>query len=98
MDRTLEEKVVESLRQLPEQYQLEALDFIEFLKTRHQIVEPLLARVPAATRAHIARKIEELRARGGPKIEEVIKKLGGPWPSPPEWNSTEFIRQDRESH
>lgn len=98
MDKTLEAKVIESLRHLPEQYQSEALDFIEFLKTRQQTKTRPRGNAQAEGRARIVRKYEEIRAHGGPQIEEVIKKLGGPWPSPPDWNSTDFIRQDRDRH
>lgn len=98
MANTLEEKVMESLHQLPAAYQAEALDFIEFLKTRHQTQTELVENDPTAARARVRQKYQEIRTRGGPQIEAMIEQLGGPWPSLSGWNSTDFIRQDRDRH
>ena len=98
MTKALEDRVLESLRVLPEPYQAEALDFIEFLKERCQIAAPPDAITREERRSRILQRSEEIRKRGGPQIEQVIKQLGGPWLPPPDWNSTDFIRRDRNSH
>lgn len=98
MAKTIEDRVLESLRLLPEPYQVEALDFIEFLKERRQIAAPPDAITPQERRSRVFERYDEIRRRGGPQIEEVVKKLGGPWLASPNWNSTDFIRRDRDSH
>ena len=96
----IERRIIHLVGSLPQDKQAEALDFIEFLWLRSQ-VDPdkkvsSVCQTVESVRERLVNKAEELQRQGRPRIEELIKALGGPRNPSEGWNSTDFIRQDRD--
>lgn len=96
-----EKRVLDLLHSLPKDKQVEVLDFIEFLwqkslaKSNKNVSSA--SETVGLARERIIRKAKEIKLQGGPKIDDLIAELGGPRKPAEGWNSTDFIRQDRDS-
>jgi len=99
MMNELDQKVLALLRKLPEDKQVEVLDFTYFLWHRSRATgsdKNLGTDMVSDARGRVAQRADQIKREGGSQLERLISELGGRRKPTAGWDSTEFIRQDRD--